>query len=517
MREKTAALSVGYTICAYMRLSNEDRDVFGRKVESGSITSQRRLIMDFIDRQPEFAGCRVIERCDDGLSGRYFDTRPQFTDMINLAKQGKVDCIIVKDCSRFGRDYVELGDYLEQLFPFLGVRFISVNDHYDSERDEGGLDIAFKNLVYDIYSRDLSKKVRQARERLAVQGKYTAGQTLYGYRKKKEDKHKLEPDPETAPVVREIFDMRLAGMGLSDIARNLNDRGIGCPTVFLHGKGEVVNRKGGFEMMCWTGGVINGVLQNEIYTGAVVSLKSTMDSRKGKLVARPKDEWVRVDGMHEAIVSKEEFRRVQEMVGAQKPTSGKRKMRYACGVCGKRLTRRNGTDLYCNRGYMVRDCECRQVVMKEPEADAIVLGELKRKLRRVLDEEELRLERRADVPAAGSRVESLRNALEAAKKAKQKLFEKLADREIERAVFLERKKGYDAEIGRLEQEISDAGLAERIDRDADGEARERADVARSFLDVGEMTEEIWERFVKGACVYPDGRIEVRWNFGDEME
>lgn len=121
MREKTAALSVGYTICAYMRLSNEDRDVFGRKVESGSITSQRRLIMDFIDRQPEFAGCRVIERCDDGLSGRYFDTRPQFTDMINLAKQGKVDCIIVKDCSRFGRDYVELGDYLEQLFPFLGA------------------------------------------------------------------------------------------------------------------------------------------------------------------------------------------------------------------------------------------------------------------------------------------------------------------------------------------------------------------------------------------------------------
>lgn len=275
-----------------------------------------------------------------------------------------------------------------------------------------------------------------------------------------------------------------------------------------------MNRKDGFDMMCWTGGVINGVLQNEIYTGAVVSLKSTMDSRKGKLVARPKDEWVRVDGMHEAIVSKEEFRRVQEMVGAQKPTSGKRKMRYACGVCGKRLTRRNGTDLYCNRGYMLRDCECRQVVMKEPEADAIVLGELKRKLRRVLDEEELRLEKRADVLAAGSRVESLRNALEAAKKAKQKLFEKLADREIERAVFLERKKGYDAEIGRLEQEISDAGLAERIDRDADGEARERADVARSFLDVGEMTEEIWERFVKGACVYPDGRIEVRWNFDE---
>lgn len=116
--------------------------------------------MDYINKQREFAGCNVIERCDDGISGRYFDTRPQFTEMIELAKKGKINCIIVKDCSRFGRDYVELGDYLEQLFPFLGVRFIAINDHYDSDKTEGGLDIAFKNLVYDIYSRDLSKKVR---------------------------------------------------------------------------------------------------------------------------------------------------------------------------------------------------------------------------------------------------------------------------------------------------------------------------------------------------------------------
>ena len=154
--------------------------------------------------------------------------------------------------------------------------------------------------------------------------------------------------------------------------------------------------------------------------------------------------------------------------------------------------------------------------MKEPEADAVVLGELKRKLRRVLDEEEMRLGRMGDVPDAGSRMESLGSALEAVRKAKRRLFEKLADREIEREEFLERKKGYDAEIERLEREVSDAELAERIARDADGEARERADVARSFLDVGVMSEEIWERFVTGARVFPDGRIEVEWNFGDEM-
>ena len=227
-----------YTVCAYMRLSDEDRDIFGRKVESSSITSQRRLIMDFINRQPEFKGCNVIEKCDDGLSGRYFDTRPGFTEMIEQTKRGKINCIVVKDCSRFGRDYVELGDYLEQLFPFLGVRFIAINDHYDSKTCEGGLDIAFKNLVYDIYSRDLSKKVRESRRQMAKQGKYTAGQTLYGYRKTKKDKHKLELDPEAAGIVREIFDMRLAGIGLSEIARNLTDRGIKCGKRCLRAVGK---------------------------------------------------------------------------------------------------------------------------------------------------------------------------------------------------------------------------------------------------------------------------------------
>ena len=495
-----------YTICAYMRLSQEDDDVFGRKVESGSITSQRRMILDFINHQPEFKGCRVIERCDDGLSGRYFDTRPQFTDMIGLAKKGKVNCIVVKDCSRFGRDYVELGDYLEQLFPFLGVRFIAINDHYDSDKSEGGLDIAFKNLVYDIYSRDLSKKVRQAREQMAAQGKYTATQTAYGYRKKKRDRHKLEPDPETAPVVREIFDMRLAGMGLSEIARNLNDRGISCPTVFLNGKGRPVTRKGNFEMMCWDGGVINGVLQNEIYTGAVVSLKSRMDSRNGKLVQRPKEEWVRVEGMHEAIVTKEEFRRVQELVSQQKPAVGKRKMRYACGVCGKRLTRRNGTDLYCNRGYMLKGCECGQVTMKEPEADAVVLGELKRMLMRVLDEEELKLNK--GTPVVGDSVESFKVALEAVKQAKQKLFEKLADRKMDRETFKEQKVACDRDIETLERKISDIVTAETL-------AEDKADkmvVAKSFLDITTMTDEVWEQFVKDVIVYPGQRLELHWNF-----
>ena len=502
-----------YTVCAYLRRSDEDRDIFGRKVESSSITSQRRLIMDFINRQPEFKGCNVIEKCDDGLSGRYFDTRPGFTEMIEQTKRGKINCIVVKDCSRFGRDYVELGDYLEQLFPFLGVRFIAINDHYDSKTCEGGLDIAFKNLVYDIYSRDLSKKVRQSRRQMAKQGKYTAGQTLYGYRKTKKDKHKLELDPEAAGVVREIFDMRLAGIGLSEIARNLTDRGIKCATVYKHDKKEAVNRVEGFDMMCWTSGSVYQVLINEEYTGAVVSLKSTFDRVTGKSKAVPKDEWIKVEGMHEAIVSPEEFRTVQESFSEQAPAAPFKKQHYKCGICGKALNRRNGDDLYCNRGYSFSEgCECREVKAKESYLDDLILRELKRKLQRVMKAEELRLKGNGKKASEADRLHSLESALESAKKAKQVLFEKLADRSIDRESFKTKKAEQEELIADLEQKISDARMAARLVSDADDEAKEKIETAKNFLDLKNMTEEAWEKFIDDVIVYPDYRMEIHWSF-----
>ena len=504
-----------YTICAYMRLSDEDRDVFGRKVESSSITSQRRLIMDFINRQPEFKGCNVIERCDDGLSGRYFDTRPQFTDMIEQTKRGKINCIVVKDCSRFGRDYVELGDYLEQLFPFLGVRFIAINDHYDSKTCEGGLDIAFKNLVYDIYSRDLSKKVRESRRQMAKQGKYTAGQTLYGYRKMKKDKHKLELDPEAAEVVREIFDMRLAGMGLSDIARNLNDRDIKCATVYKRDKGESVNHVDGFENMCWTPSSVYQVLINENYTGAVINLKSTFDKASGRLKKTSKDKWVKVEGMHEAIVSKEEFNQVQETFREQAPAKPFKKQHYRCGICGRGLNRRNGDDLYCNRGYSFSGgCECKDVKAKESYLDDLVLRELKAKLQRVMKKEALRLKANDGKASEADRLGSLEKALEAAKKAKQRLFEKLADRTIDREAFKANKTEQDEVIADLEQKISDARMAERLVSDTDAEAKERIETARNFLELKGMTEEAWDKFIKDVILYPNYRMEILWNFDE---
>ena len=169
-----------YVICMYIRLSSEDDDIRynDMKDESNSITAQRRMLYDYINSKVEFKDCTILERCDDGFSGTHFDNRPQFVDMIEMAKRGEIDCIIVKAFSRFGRDYIELGDYMEQLFPILGIRFISVNDCYDSDMLEdgeiGGLDISFKNLIYDYYARETSKKEKLAWKKSAERGDYRA-------------------------------------------------------------------------------------------------------------------------------------------------------------------------------------------------------------------------------------------------------------------------------------------------------------------------------------------------------
>ena len=504
-----------YTICAYMRLSDEDRDIFGRKVESGSITSQRRLIMDFINKQPEFKGCNVIERCDDGISGRYFDNRPQFMDMIEQAKKGKINCIIVKDCSRFGRDYVELGDYLEQLFPFLGVRFIAINDHYDSKTCEGGLDIAFKNLVYDIYSRDLSKKAKESWRQTASRGEYRASQTVYGYRKKKRNKRQLEIDPEAAAVVREIFDLRLAGKGLTDIARTLNDRGVKCPTAYKQGKGESINHKDGFDTMCWTSGGVLAVLNNETYTGTLVMLKRDIDRVTGKQNIKPEEEWTRIEGTHEAIVSKEEFQQVKAMIKPQKTPGEFKTVHYRCAICGKKLNRQNGDTLICARGFFLSDDGgCREVKVKEPLVNETVLHELKAKLHRVMEAEELKLKDSCDSKEI-DRLCALEGALESAKKAKLTLMDKLADRSIDRDTFMKKKQRYDEEIAALERKVSDVRMAQRLVTDADDEAKEKIETAKTFLDLKEMNEDAWETFVDEVLVYPDYRMEIHWNFEDQ--
>ena len=219
-----SVLSKEYNACIYARLSRDDGD----KLESDSIINQKALIRDFISKHPEIHV--VSEKTDDGYSGVNFD-RPAFQEMMEDIRSGKINCVVVKDLSRFGRNYIEAGNYIERVFPFMGVRFIAINDSYDSlDRNQSdSLIIPFKNLINDAYCKDISVKIRSQLEIKRKKGQFIGAFAVYGYLKDPEDHNKLIPDTYASEVVRAIYKWKLEGMSQGRIAEKLNLQGVLCP------------------------------------------------------------------------------------------------------------------------------------------------------------------------------------------------------------------------------------------------------------------------------------------------
>ena len=214
--------------------------------------------------------------------------------------------------------HIELGDYLERIFPFLGVRFISINDHYDStdyKGTTGGLDVVMKNVVYDFYSKDLSVKVKTAKHQRMQQGKYLGGHVPYGYVRSKADRNKIEPDQEAASIVREMFDLALAGTRPTDIGRIMNMKGYETPSAYYRRKNPKAKKFADVsKAQCWDINSIRRILQNKVYYGTVVGHKREGIGACSKhTTAVPEEEQIIVEGMHEGIVSKEEFLEAQKI------------------------------------------------------------------------------------------------------------------------------------------------------------------------------------------------------------
>lgn len=254
------------TTAKYVRLSSEDDDLRqGGKLESNSIANQRDLLDAFISRMPELASTNVIEFCDDGWSGKNFE-RPAVQEMIAQARAGKIQCIVVKDLSRFGRDYLTVGSYISSVFPFLGVRFIAVNDGYDSIRplDVDSLDTSFKTLLYDFYSRDLSRKVRKAKRFRAQRGDFLSPFAPYGFIKDPEDKNHLLIDPPAAEIVRRIFRMMGSGHPTDQIAKVLNSEAVPTPMLYKRAAGcSRTSWPSVQEENIWTRNIVSKILRDE--------------------------------------------------------------------------------------------------------------------------------------------------------------------------------------------------------------------------------------------------------------
>lgn len=256
----------------YIRLSDADDDLKA-KSESESIANQRTLLHRYLRSRKEFDLYETVEFVDDGYSGTN-GNRPAFERMIECLKNGEADTVICKDFSRFFRDYVEIGDYLERIFPFLGVRFIAVNDGYDSDDYKGstaGMEIVMKYIVYSYYSRDLSQKIKTVMSTRKSKGEFVASQAPYGYMKSPNEKRKLVPNPDTAPVVRKIFEMAMQGKKVAEIAVILNDCRIETPSAYFMRMNPNSKKFRGTSLeACWCSYNVREVLKRREYTGVMI-------------------------------------------------------------------------------------------------------------------------------------------------------------------------------------------------------------------------------------------------------
>ena len=324
-------ISTIYHAAIYVRLSKEDGDVAdAKKAESNSISNQRSLIKNYLKDIKNIASTK--EYVDDGYTGSNFE-RPAFQEMLQDIKTGKINLVCIKDLSRFGREYIDSGMYIERLFPSLGVRFISINDNIDSMSEHNYSDeimIPFKNLLNDAYCRDISIKIRSHLEIKRKNGEFIGSFPVYGYMKDPEDHHKLLVDEYAADIVRDIFRLKLQGMSQESIAKRLNEKDVLSPADYKASCG--MNYRTSFKVKArseWTAVAVRRILTDEFYIGNLVQGKRTTPNHKiKKSYERDADEWIRIEKNHDPIVSDREFEVVARLLDMDTRISPNQKTVY---------------------------------------------------------------------------------------------------------------------------------------------------------------------------------------------
>ena len=522
-----------YHAAMYLRLSQEDGDVSNAtKAESNSISNQRTLITQFLENKDDIE--LVSTRIDDGYTGSNFD-RPQFQLMIEDIKKGIIDCVIVKDLSRFGREYIDAGNYIERIFPMLGVRFISVTDGIDSiNQNNTDMIVSFKNLLNDAYCRDISIKIRANLQALMKQGKYIGAFPVYGYMKDPDDVHRLVIDPEAAATVRDIYKYKISGMNNTEIARALDNRRILTPLAYKESKGE--NLKSPFKKnkeLTWDHTTIKGILSNPIYTGMLAQGRYTTPNHKvKKCFKKPETEWIIVHGTHDAIIDTREFDLVQKIMSLDTRTSPNERKVYplcglvVCGDCGASMVKKdvpgsNGkvySYYICNKNKQTRQCSSHRI--PKDKLEDIILKVVQIHIANILDIKRI-MEFINKVPFQELDIQELEKKkayqtknMEKYRQLRNSLYEDLKEGLISQADYNELFEGYKHKIsellmviGEYDREIQDI----LHDRD---EKYKWIDHFAEYQNIQSLTRIAAVELIDQVSVFEKNRIEVTFNFDD---
>ena len=489
-----------YQATEYLRLSYTEN----HENESDSIANQKKLIEDYLKGHPDIE--LVSEKVDDGYSGILFD-RPAFQEMMQDITEGRVNCVIVKDLSRLGREYIETGRYLRRIFPAYGVRFIAINDNIDTAHEHAGddLNISMKNLINDAYCHDISVKTRSALEVKRKKGDYVGACPVYGYRKSEENRNQLVVDEYAARVVRDIFRAKIDGRSAKRIADELNALGVLSPLAYKISRG-LPHPKGGFADRPdakWSATTVIRILQDEIYTGTLVQgRQGTYNHKLRNVIQKPDEEWIRVKDAHEAIIRKRDFDLVQHIMGLDTRTAPEGEKVYlfsgllVCGCCGARMTRKTNT--VGGKKYIYYHCPTGKkhgcthpVMLREDDLIQCVLASVQAHIKNVVSVDELlnsiseETINRELVAGCKAQIAENRAQLEQIGVFKAGLYENFVKGMLDKAEYKSLRDGYTERMEELRSAIDQ--LRQEMERVTD-RTSERQKWAQQFREFSNMTE-----------------------------
>ena len=539
-------VTASYTMTGiYVRLSIENS---GKDDDGDSIENQTSICKEYVEEHPDLKLYDIYE--DNGKKGTNFD-RPEFNRLMDDIRAGKVKCVLVKDLSRFGRDYIEAGEYLEKIFPFLGVRFISITDGYDSLTAgdaEGALMIPLKNMINDVYAKDISRKIITSFRARQEKGEYLPAFPPYGYVKSKTKAYRYEVDEEVAPYVRMIFEWKAAGVSHSEICKRLNDMGAVTPARRKVELGIWHAEK--YKHTIWHGRTIIDIMKNATYTGTLVYGRMPKSLYQGIKCHRAKpDEWRCIPDAHEAIVSQELFDKVQKIFDERSARMQKKwaeskqvrdkivnlfVKRIYCGDCGKRMRFVKGNNAlrdknfyytnyvcggYLDSGY--RNCT-RHSIRYQDVVDA-VFAAMQVQMEYALNQEKMMQKLRGTAKERNlidqyvAKVNYLTQELKKLNSRREGLFESFAEGILDEADYQYAKKSYDEEYASLEKQLSEAKSRKK---ELDGVLtanNEWLQAMHKVEDATELDQDLVNALVKKVLIYEDNRVEVEFKFREQKD
>lgn len=501
-------------VALYMRLSHKDAEI-SEPDESHSITNQRGILREFIKKNKEFLqsvskldSFEVKEFVDDGYSGTNFE-RPAVKGLLDFARKGQVYCILVKDISRFGRNYIEVGSYLEEIFPSIGVRFISINDAYDSEKQSHsmpGIDMSFKGIIHDYYCKELSKKTKLARRQQVEKGYSIMAKAPYGYLKSNSEKGRLIVDKEAALIVLMIFNLYLNGQSAYQIARILNEKEIPSPNKRLAQKGLITFRNEYSKGLYWGTHTVLAILRNEVYIGNAVGNKCARTKIASKRCKRlDRKQWIVVEGTHEPVVSQAVFYEVQNLLEGKSARGTTRtareylfKGKLICGKCHSTMVRSGE-----NKGITYYACnKCRQVSSQNTtiihSTDLAQLGGqiLERNEGTIVEKEKERIDKENSIGI----IEELKLFIDEKQKRLPILYERYVDGKLTREQFAEEKE-------RIRRAITEFNNLEREYQTLHDEKRQ---ALLGENEGQELSNKMIARHIEKITVFGRNDFEISW-------